>query len=67
MKPIVWKCPYCYTPHQDAFIRCTGCGDKRSKRYEVDAAGNWIDADPTDGQPDMLGCYSNPTHPMRIK
>jgi hypothetical protein len=56
VKPIKWICPYCYSAHTDSFIRCVGCGTKRSQRFEVDAALLWISPDVT-GPMDTRGCW----------
>lgn len=64
-RPIVWKCPYCLTSHDDTYIRCTGCGNKRADRFAVGEDGQWLSPDPTDGH-GKIGCYANPAHPMRV-
>lgn len=60
MKKIIrWICPFCYSKHTDAFVRCVGCGTKRSTRFDVDPANLWIHPHPWNTFRDALdnrGC-----------
>jgi hypothetical protein len=60
MKPIiVWICPYCYSKHVDKFVRCVGCGTKRSIRFSVDADEHWLTPFPTAHEHETRRCLAD--------